>query len=72
MILIYRFIFLPTNFFHQVCATVGTQHWIYNVTQSAPLTLYQSWTYPDTAYGEQLGKMKKILPVLLCAACFCS
>eukprot|EP01032_Pedospumella_encystans_P009102 gene9102-10747_t len=38
-----------------VCATIGTQHWIYNVTSRAPTTLYQTWTYTDTAYGEQLG-----------------
>lgn len=47
-------------FVQQVCATVGTQHWIYNVTESAPTALYQTWTYTDTAYGEQLGEINLV------------
>jgi hypothetical protein len=39
-----------------VCATVGTQHWIYNVTGSPATSLYKVWTYEDVEYGTQQGE----------------
>ncbi|RYH26486.1 hypothetical protein EON65_14390 [archaeon] len=38
-----------------VCATVGTQHWIYNVKNAKLLSLFKPWKYDDTRYGRQQG-----------------
>ena len=37
----------------KVCATVGTQHWIYDVAGAEIVSLYQPWTYIDSEYGQQ-------------------
>lgn len=40
----------------KVCATVGTQHWIYDVLgKDAVSKLHQPWSYEDVVYGHQLG-----------------
>lgn len=39
----------------QVCATIGTQHWIYNITNKQPISLFDSWYYEDITYGHQKG-----------------
>ena len=39
----------------KVCATIGTQHWIYNVTDSPPVSLYKEWQYNDVNRGKQQG-----------------
>jgi hypothetical protein len=40
-----------------VCATIGTQHWIYNVTGTPPVSLYKEWTYEDAQYQKQQGEL---------------
>jgi len=47
-----------TIFIHQVCATIGTQHWIYNITTTKPppiTSIFDSWYYEDIIYGHQKG-----------------
>eukprot|EP01040_Poterioochromonas_malhamensis_P009227 gene9227-10016_t len=38
-----------------VCATVGTQNWIYDVKGADIVSLYKPWYYNDTNYGHQPG-----------------
>lgn len=38
-----------------VCATVGTQHWIYDIQNANVLSLFQQWHYQDINYGRQAG-----------------
>jgi hypothetical protein len=39
----------------QVCATVGTQHWIYAIENNQIKSLFTPWYYKDTIYGTQQG-----------------
>lgn len=36
-----------------MCATVGTQNWVYNITGSEVMSLYKPWYYEDSEYGTQ-------------------
>ena len=38
-----------------MCATVGTQNWIYNISGSEVVSLYKPWYYNDSVYGTQQG-----------------
>lgn len=38
-----------------VCATVGTQNWIYNIEGSRIVSLYKPWSYFSSIYGTQHG-----------------
>jgi len=38
-----------------VCATIGTQHWIYSINGSKIVELFQPWMYEDSAQGQQVG-----------------
>lgn len=44
-----------TIIFLKVCATIGTQNWIYNINGSKVIDLYQPWTYSDSLFGTQVG-----------------
>lgn len=39
----------------QVCATIGTQHWVYDIAKAQLLQLYTPWQYRDSLHGQQLG-----------------
>lgn len=39
----------------QVCATSGTQHWIYNIKGSRIVSLFKPWSYLDSIYNRQQG-----------------
>ena len=36
-----------------VCATIGTQNWIYKIAGSSISSLFQPWSYMDSTYGLQ-------------------
>lgn len=36
-----------------VCATIGTQHWIYDIDGAKLITLHEPWQYVDSFYGTQ-------------------
>lgn len=38
-----------------VCATVGTQYWIYNIQNAKVLSLFKPWAYNHHRYGRQQG-----------------
>jgi hypothetical protein len=39
----------------QVCATVGTQHWVYDIQNAVIKSLFEQWNYHDTNFGSQPG-----------------
>ena len=38
-----------------VCATIGTQNWIYGIENAAIKSLFQPWRYEDSNFGLQQG-----------------
>ena len=38
-----------------VCATVGTQNWVFDIENAGIIDLHKSWKYVDPKYGEQQG-----------------
>ena len=44
----------------KVCATVGTQHWVYKIKNADLISLYKPFSYVDSQYGvQQAGFMTK-------------
>jgi hypothetical protein len=47
--------FSPNSNTFQVCATIGTQNWVYNIRNAVVKSLFKPWTYQDSNYGLQQG-----------------